>query len=47
MSVDYFIEKRKDILIQRATIPSLIAMGGGILPVVNMGKVNNKGTRLI
>lgn len=43
MSVDYFIEKRKDILIQRKTLPSLIAMGGGILPAVNMGKVNNKG----
>lgn len=43
LSVDYFIEKRKDILIQRNTIPSLIAMGGGILPVVNMGKVDNKG----
>lgn len=43
LSADYFIEKRKDILIQRNTIPSLIAMGGGILPVVNMGKVDNKG----
>lgn len=43
MSVDYFIEKRKDILIQRKTLPSLIAMGGGILPAVNMGKVDNKG----
>lgn len=43
LSADYFIERRKDILIQRQTIPSLIAMGGGILPVVNMGKVDNKG----
>lgn len=43
LSADYFIEKRKDILIQRATIPSLIAMGSGLLPVVNMGKVDNKG----
>lgn len=43
LSADYFIEKRKDILIQRNTIPSLIAMGGGILPVVNLGKVDNKG----
>lgn len=42
LSADYFIEKRKDILIQRNTVPSLIAMGG-ILPVVNMGKVDNKG----
>lgn len=43
MSVDYFVEKRKDILIQRKTLPSLIAMGGGVLPAVNMGKVDNKG----
>lgn len=43
LSADYFIEKRKDILIQRGTVPSLIAMGGGLLPVVNMGKVDNKG----
>lgn len=43
LSVDYFIEKRKDILIQRSTVPSLIAMGGGLLPAVNMGKVDNKG----
>lgn len=43
LSADYFFEKRKDILIQRETLPVFIAMGGGILPVVNMGKVNNKG----
>lgn len=43
LSADYFIEKRKDILIQRSTVPYLIAMGGGLLPVVNMGKVDNKG----
>lgn len=43
LSVDYFMEKRKDILIQRQTVPYLIAMGGGLLPVVNMGKVDNKG----
>ena len=28
LSVDYFIEKRKDILIQRSTVPSLIAKIG-------------------
>lgn len=43
MSVDYFKEKRKDILIQRNTIPYLVALGGGILPVVNMGRVDNHG----
>lgn len=42
MTFDYFLEKRKDILITRGTIPAFTAMGG-ILPVVNMGKVNNKG----
>lgn len=39
-SVDVFIEKRKDILSQRNTIPSLIAVD---LPLVNIGKVNNHG----
>ena len=42
LTVDYFRENRRDILIQRSTVPSLIAMNG-ILPVVNMGKVNNQG----
>ena len=42
MTFDYFFEKRKDILITRGTIPAFTAMGG-VLPVVNMGKVNNKG----
>ena len=42
LTADYFIEKRRDILIQRSTIPYLIALNG-LLPVVNMGKVDNKG----
>lgn len=42
MTVDYFRENRRDILIQRSTVPYLIAISD-ILPVVNMGKVNNQG----
>ncbi len=42
LTVDYFRENRRDILIQRSTVPSLIAMNG-ILPVVNLAKVNNHG----
>ena len=40
---DYFIEKRKDILINRSTIPIYTSLTSSILPVVNMGKVDNKG----
>ena len=43
LTFDYFREKRKDILIQRSTVPSLISLGGGLLPVINLGKVNNHG----
>lgn len=42
LTFDYFRENRRDILIKRSTIPSLVAMSG-IMPVVNMGKVNNHG----
>lgn len=42
MTFDYFREKRKDIIISRSTIPAFTALDG-ILPAVNMGKVNNKG----
>lgn len=42
LTVDYFREKRRDILWKRNTVPALIAVGG-ILPVVNLGKVNNQG----
>lgn len=43
VSADVFFENRKDILIQRGTIPIFSALDKNILPVVNMGKVNNKG----
>lgn len=39
-SLDYFIEHRKDILITRQANPTYLAIS---LPVVNMGKVDNKG----
>lgn len=39
-SFDYFIEHRKDILITRQQDPGYLAIS---LPIVNMGKVNNKG----
>ncbi len=39
-SFDYFIEKRNDILTTRNTVPAFIAVS---MPVVNIGKVENKG----
>lgn len=41
--VDFFYETRKDILINRSTIPLLTGLSKEILPVVNMGEVENKG----
>ena len=43
LTADYFRENRRDILIQRSTLPSLISLGSDLLPAVNMGKVNNHG----
>lgn len=43
LTVDYFRENRRDILIQRSTIPSIISLGNGLLPALNLGKVNNHG----
>lgn len=43
ITADYFTENRKDILISRSTIPVLTGLGNNILPVVNMGKVDNQG----
>lgn len=40
---DYFTERRRDILIKRQTIPTFISLSKDILPVANMGEVNNKG----
>lgn len=43
VTVEYFMENRKDILIARKTIPGMTALSKDLLPVVNMGKVKNKG----
>ncbi len=43
ISLDYFLEERKDILINRKTIPILTGLTSSILPAVNMGKVKNHG----
>lgn len=43
VSADYFREYRKDILIQRKTVPLLTGLVGDLLPVVNMGEVSNRG----
>lgn len=42
-NVDYFIEKRKDILTTRKIVPGYLAVN---LPIANIGKVNNKGVEL-
>lgn len=43
ISADVFFENRKDILIKRSTIPAFSSLSSSLLPVVNLGKVNNKG----
>lgn len=43
VKVEYFLEDRKNILINRTTIPALTALTKEIMPVVNMGRVKNKG----
>lgn len=43
ISADVFFENRKDILINRSTIPLFSSLDKSLIPVVNMGKVKNKG----
>ena len=43
ISTDVFFENRKDILIQRNTIPVFTSLDKRLLQAVNMGKVKNKG----
>lgn len=43
LSVDFFKERRWDILITRQTVPLFSGFTKTNLPVVNMGKVNNQG----
>ncbi|WP_225874625.1 SusC/RagA family TonB-linked outer membrane protein [Pedobacter hiemivivus] len=43
LQVDVFSEKRKDILLQRKTVPSVAGFFPWSIPFGNLGKVNNKG----
>ena len=43
ISVDYFTEKRSNILISRGTVPEFQGVPLGDIPKVNMGLVDNKG----
>jgi TonB-linked SusC/RagA family outer membrane protein len=43
LQVDVFSEKRKDILLQRRTVPSVAGFFPWSIPFGNLGKVNNKG----
>lgn len=43
IAADVFQENRKDILINRSTIPVFTGLSKDILPVVNMGEVDNQG----
>lgn len=43
LTVDYFRENRRDILIQRSTLPSLISLNSNLMPAINMGEVDNHG----
>lgn len=45
-TAEYFRENRKDILIARQTIPQFTALSSSLLPVINMGKVENQGYEL-
>lgn len=43
ISADYFVENRKDILVEPDYLPSILGM---TLPVVNVGKAKNEGVEL-
>lgn len=43
LTADVFFENRRDILIKRQTVPIFSGLNKDLLPVVNMGRVNNKG----
>ena len=43
LAVDYFRENRKDIIINRKTVPLISGLTADIMPAVNMGKVKNQG----
>lgn len=46
VTAEYFMEHRKDILISRKTLPIYTSLSSKLLPVVNMGEVDNKGYEL-
>lgn len=43
INVDFFIEKRDQILLRRRTVPSFQGVSSDYIPRVNMGKVDNHG----
>ena len=43
LTVDYFREKREDVLISRGTVPEIQGVALGNLPKVNMGRIDNHG----
>lgn len=43
INVDYFTEKRDQILLKRRTVPSFQGVSADYIPRVNMGKVDNHG----
>lgn len=43
INVDYFYEKRDQILLKRRTVPSFQGVSSDYIPRVNMGKVDNHG----
>lgn len=46
LTAEYFMEHRKNILINRNTLPLYTALTKDLLPAVNMGEVDNKGYEL-
>lgn len=46
ITADFFKEKRTDILIKRGTVPALTSLDATLLPVLNLGRVDNKGYEL-
>ena len=43
LQVDFFLEKRSGIFLQRQSVPTFAGYQGGALPYANLGKVDNKG----
>lgn len=43
LQADYFEEKRRDILLQRGTVPNITGITSASIPWANVGKVDNRG----